>query len=326
MASTAIARQMDPTTRVIVRRRTAPQNRVWAPPESPVRIEYSMEVLREAARHERGLLYGIRDGATVRLVAARRDQANRDDRLAQLDLLGIYALRARGEIFMTELDMEHLERTGGSLALLVAGIQAGFFVYEPDGVIQTIKSYQEFSLFDRPPEPAPAPKKRFDRKKLWISLACLAALAVPVIAPGFQPARPLALTVRADARQLKISWTATTFPSARLEIADGSARTWIPVPADLSSATYVPVTGDVSIYLIDGTRAESAHFISADPLPVAAPVTATVAVPPPAPEIDHVQQLESQVKALRTDLTRSRQRAARLQSVVDNTVGGNQPR
>src|SRR5580704_9173001 len=98
MPSTAIARQMNPANRVRVQRKTASQNRVWAPPESPVRIEYSMEVLREAARHERGLLYGIRDGATVRLIAARRDQANRDDRLARLDLLGIYALRARGEI------------------------------------------------------------------------------------------------------------------------------------------------------------------------------------------------------------------------------------
>ena len=285
-----------------------------------------MEVLREAARHERGLLYGIRDGATVRLIAARRDQANRDDRLARLDLLGIYALRARGEIFMTELDLEHLERTGGSLALLVAGIQAGFFVYEPDGVIQTIKSYQEFSLFDRPPEPAPVRKKRFDRKKLWISLACLAALAVPVIAPGFQPARPLALSVRADARQLKISWTATTFASARLEIADGAARTWIPVPADLSSATYVPVTGDVSIYLIDGTRTEFAHFISVEPFPAAAPPPAAPIEVPTAPEIEHVKQLESQVEALHADLARGRQRAARLQAAVNAIVGGKSPR
>jgi hypothetical protein len=326
MPSTAIARQMNPANRVRVQRKTASQNRVWAPPESPVRIEYSMEVLREAARHERGLLYGIRDGATVRLIAARRDQANRDDRLARLDLLGIYALRARGEIFMTELDLEHLERTGGSLALLVAGIQAGFFVYEPDGVIQTIKSYQEFSLFDRPPEPAPVPKKRFDRKKLWISLACLAALAVPVIAPGFQPARPLALSVRADARQLKISWTATTFASARLEIADGAARTWIPVPADLSSATYVPVTGDVSIYLIDGTRTEFAHFISVEPFPAAAPLPAAPIEVPTAPEIEHVKQLESQVEALHADLARGRQRAARLQAAVNAIVGGNSPR
>jgi hypothetical protein len=281
-----------------------------------------MEVLREAARHERGLLYGMRDGETIRLIAARRDQSLRDDRLAQLDLLGIYALRARGEIFLTESDLEHLERTGGSLALLISGIHAGFFVYEPDGVIQTIKSYQEFSLFDRPPEPAPRPTKRMKRSKLWISLACLTALAIPVIANALQPAKPLNLSVREDAHQLRIFWAATTFPSARLEIADGASRTWIDVGAGVSSATYVRLTGDVSVYLIDGTRSESAHFIGPDPLPPPArPLPG-----PTAEDIAYVKHLQTDAEVLLLNLARGQQRVTKLQAAVNAIVEGKSPR
>ena len=298
------------TARVMGRlHRKAPRYRVWAPAESSVRIEYSMEVLREAARHERGVLYGTRDGATIRVVAARIDQAGRDARLAKLELLGIFAFRARGEIFLTELDLEHLERTGGSLALVVAGTHAGFFVYEPDGAIQTIKSYQEFSLFDRLPEPRPAPEPRPDRRRLWIAAGCLAALVVSVIPHEFPRARPLALSVHEEGQQLRISWARNAFPSALLEISDGAERRSISVPPSLFSATYVPLTGDVSIRLIAGARSETAHFVD------------SASSPPVTPKDDSLKQLESEAEALRNDLAEGRQRAATLQTAVDAIIG-----
>ena len=273
--------------------------RVWAPPESPVGIEYSMELLREAARHQRGVLYGVREGATVRVVAARRDQSGQDGRLSKLELLGTFAFRARGEIFLTEPDLGHLERTGGSLALVVAGTNAGFFVYEADGSIQTIQSYREFCIFDPIPEAQPAPAP--DRRKLWISLACLATLSVPVIAHAFPRTHPFEVSVREDAGQLKISWTPNAFPSARLEISDGAERTWTPVPGTLSGVTYVPRTTDVNIRLIAGARTASAHFIGVDAVP---------------PEVEQIKQLKSEADALRTELDTGHQREVALQADV----------
>lgn len=270
-----------------------PRYRVWAPPESPVQIEYSNEVLREAARHERGVLYGIRDGAKFRVVAARR---TRDSRLSKLDLLGIFACRERGEVFLTEANLEYLELSGGSLAMVVAGTNAGFFVYEPGGAIQTIQSYQEFSLLD---QAASSPKP--DRRRLWISLACLAALAFPIVTRAFPRSRALDLTVREEARQLRISWKPDAFPSARLEISDGSEQTWIPVAHGLSSATYMPLTGDVRIRLIAGPRSENAHFIGSDP-------------------IDPLKELRSEAETLRAELARRRRRIAALQSEVQQTL------
>ncbi len=283
-----------------------PHYRVWAPPETSVRVEYSEEVLREAARHERGVLYGTRDGATLRVIAARREQPERDSRISNLDLLGTFACRERGEIFLTEPDLQHLELTGGSIALVVAGTNAGFFVYEPDGAIQTIQSYREFSLVDRPAA-APVPSgdnkvDRPDRRKLWISLACLIPLAVSVA--HVPRARPIALSVHEDAHQLRITWNPAAFTNARLEIADGLERNWIPVPPRLASATYVPHSSDVRIRLIAGSRSENAHFVGVD-------VT---------PEVEHVKQLESEAESLRARLTRGAERTSRLQTAIQRTL------
>ena len=136
-------------------RMSASRKRVWAPPESPVRIEYSDEVLRQAARYEKGMLYGVRNPG--RNPGARRppQKATRaPPALPRLELLGTFAFRARGEVFLTETNLDHLQRTAGSsIALVIAGPNAGFFVYQPDGAIETIKSYLEFPVADRPPAP-----------------------------------------------------------------------------------------------------------------------------------------------------------------------------
>jgi hypothetical protein len=277
-----------------------PHYRVWEPPEASVRVEYSDEVLRETARHERGVLYGTREGATLRVIAARREQPVRDSRISRLELLGTFAYRERGEIFLTEPDIQHLELTGGSIALLVAGTNAGFFVYEPDGAIQTIQSYREFSLLDRPPD---APVKALpDRRKLWISFACLIPLAFSVA--HIPRARPIALNVHEDAHQLRITWNPGAFPTARLEIADGPERIWIPVSRNLASATYVPHSSDVRIRLIAGSRSADAHFVGVDI----------------APEVEHVKQLESEAASLRVELTRGVERTSRLETAIRRTL------
>lgn len=280
------------------RRRREAQYLVWAPRESAVRIEYSSEVLREAARAEKGVLYGKRDGATFRVTAARREQpVEGDPRLASLDLLGTFASRPRGEIFLTDSDIEHLELTGGSIALVMAGTNAGFFVYEPDGAIQTIKSYREFSFAD-----PPAKEKLLAFPKQRIALACVAVFACALALGEFLRTPPLALAVHEDAGQLLICWNRNTFAApARLEISDGSWHDWIPVYSDLSSATYVRRTTDVQVRLIAGRRSETAHFVAAGPSPALR---------------EDVERLESEASALRAQLEAGQSRIALLQTRI----------
>lgn len=282
---------------------------VWAPRESAVRIEYSNEVVREAGRLERGVLYGTRKGATLRVAAARREQSvHGDPRLAGLELLGTFASRPRGEVFLTDPDIEHLELTGGSIALVVAATKAGFFVYEPDGTLQTIRSYQEFSIAPR----APAPKRRRPTRQSltrWIAAAGAALMLAPVVVllwRDFTRTRPLGLAMREEADQLRISWNRNAFKfPARLEIADGNQREWIPVNAGLAGITYLRRTGDVQVRLIAGARSETAHFVGGEP---------SYAV---RQDIAH---LESEASRLRAELQRGQERAALLQKRIQRRL------
>jgi hypothetical protein len=89
----------------------------------------------DAARIETtGLLYGVGKGSTVRLHSV---QAGREP-------IRTYVLRVRGEVLLTERNVELFERTGALLALVVSGGRAGFFVRDFDGALQSIRSYQEF--------------------------------------------------------------------------------------------------------------------------------------------------------------------------------------
>lgn len=268
------------------KRRQRPNSRrftLWAPSQAAVKIEFTDEVLREAARSERSVLYGTRTGERLR-IAALRPQSG-------MELLGTAASRPRGEVFMTESDLELLERASGSVALVVAGNRAGFFVYEPDGTIQTIKSYQEFTLA------APAPKpRRFERK--WFALAFAAALlAIPGLV---KPEPPIGLAVREDSGQLRISWNPASAPT-RLEINDGAQRDWIPVTPGLASATYVSATGDVTVRLIAGKRSETAHFVSGKP---------DIAVR------TDIRRLHSEASSLRSQIEEQRSLAASLKQRV----------
>ena len=66
--------------------------------------------------------YGSRKGADVRVEALDRP-ANR-----QHEKIGVFFSRIRGEIFLTEVDLEYMMAQQSELALVVAGAQAGFFV------------------------------------------------------------------------------------------------------------------------------------------------------------------------------------------------------
>ncbi len=266
----------------------------WWPPESPLRIGYSNEVVREAARADKGVLYGTRDGTGMRVIAVRREQAvNRDPRLNGLELLGTFASRARGEIFLTDPDLEHLEMTGGSIALVISGTKAGFFVYQPDGTIETIKSYREFSFA------APGPKRKLQkRRKAW-AVAAGVALLIALIFEKTPRTRPLALSIRDEAGQLIMTWNPPAAP-ARLEIADGGRLERIPV-AGLASATYVRRSGDVQVRLVSGARSETAHFVAVDPQP---------------PLQKEVARLEAEASALRGEIERGRGRIESLRKQI----------
>ena len=135
--------------------------RVWFPPQSPVRIEYSRELLRlllprQDGEYSSGVLYGARTARALRVISARPR--------AGLEPIGIFAARWCGEVFLTEPDILRLENLDeelesvDSIALVIAGGHGGFFVREPNGSMQTIQSYQEFPIRAPSLQPARAAK------------------------------------------------------------------------------------------------------------------------------------------------------------------------
>jgi len=209
----------------------------WAPPESPFRIEYSPALLREmrisrGGADSFGILYGIRHGNTIRLVATRGR--------AGLDPVGVFASRVRGEVFLTEEDLERFEKADASVAMVLAGETGGFFVRDQTGSIEAVRSYEEFSIYG-PIESAPIV---VIKKRRWPWAACL--LLIPFL--FYRPHHAqLALTVREAGGQLRISWNLPT--AQTLTILDGGERTYVSVAKGQSTATYVRRTGDVTIGL-----------------------------------------------------------------------------
>ena len=281
--------------------------RRWCPPQSPLRIEFPPELLHDVRRERplpartlprrwiprfnrvvnqsSGLLFGVRHEDEVRVLAASADEGSPDG----LAPLGIFVCRARGEVFLTDDDLASFEKHQGVLALVVAGGQAGFFVREPDGSVQAIRSHEEFQVADaaahpssgtaRAELPAPAPRWWQARQGWKRVVACAGLLAVPVGAFAYLrpllPHLPIALALREEAGQLVIGWNAgALMEGSRLEISDGSERTILLLPADTSSATYGPHGGDVEVRLTTGARMGGAHweaarFISKTPRRVA---------------------------------------------------------
>jgi len=93
---------------------------------------------------------------------------------AGLEPIGIYVLRVRGEVFLTERNLELFERTGALIALVVAGGRAGFFVRDFEGALQSIRSYEEFDV--------PSLRVRRRNAAAAVGLFCLAATPLGALA------------------------------------------------------------------------------------------------------------------------------------------------
>lgn len=326
--------------------------RRWCPPQSPLRIEFPPELLRdirlEGAQPARafpsrwrpffhrdlnqssGVLFGVRHEDEVRVLTARGDPADAGDaKLDGLAPVGTFVCRARGEVFLTDDDLANFEKHQGVLALVVAGGQAGFFVREPDGSVQAIRSHEEFQVADAASQPAsgeadavaelpaPAPRIRPTWKR---AVACAGLLAIPAGAFAYLrpllPHLPIALSLREEAGQLVIGWNAgAVTEGGRLDIQDGSDRTILMLAAGTSSATYGLRGDDVEVRLttdmgVGGAYWEAARF-----------VTTTPRRPPESSALrDRIGALTREARTLRRSLAagqaRSEELAAKLAAVT----------
>jgi hypothetical protein len=168
----------------------------WSVAESPITIEYSLVVIEEM-RHEvaegfqrlsrggievGGVLYGTRDGRTVRLLAMRpiacehargpgflfsdRDRVALNEQLLRdkdephlkdLSSVGWFLSHTRSEIALTESDLEIYSiffPAPWQVSLVIrpgrgGSMRAGFFVREADGTVRGERSYLEFNFPDR---------------------------------------------------------------------------------------------------------------------------------------------------------------------------------
>jgi hypothetical protein len=280
--------------------------RRWCPPQSPLSIEFPPELLHDVrlepaqpvrrfplrwiprlnrvVNQSSGLLFGVRHEDEVRVLAAQAA-----DGLAPV---GTFVCRARGEVFLTDDDLANFEKHQGVLALVVAGGRAGFFVREPDGRVQAIRSHEEFRVADAASRPVqggidaavelPSPSPEWWRAaQTWKRAgACAVLLAIPAAAFAYLrpllPQLPIALAIREEAGQLVIGWNAGAITEgSRLVIQDGSQRTVLMLPANASSATYGRQGNDVEVHLstdtgMGGGHWEAARFAGKTPRPATA--------------------------------------------------------
>lgn len=255
--------------------------RRWAPQKSPVRIEFPPELLREIRSettqdHDRGYLFGVRRGDDVRALAARRAPQAGDPGLSGMEPIGVYISRIRGEVFLTDSDLEQVERLDAKVALVVAGNRAGFFVREADGTIQAVRSHEEFWVADvssrpealrRPPAPPPSgPHPWIPPMRPWKWAAAMVALmALPVAGLGYLgpllPQPPLHLTLQETDGQLVVAWDRQAAQTGgRLEIADRSGRSILVVPPGSTSTTYAHHNGDVDVRFSTAEGAGAAQW------------------------------------------------------------------
>jgi len=207
----------------------------WSPPQSPIRIEYPDDFWQQfqldPARIETfGRLYGRGENNTVRL-------ANKGS--GEEAPIGIYFLRNRGEIFLTESNINQFESCGASVALVVAGAKAGFFVRNSDGSLQSVRSYEEFQI----------PRLRQKRSKAALAAAIVLVAAVPLVAlPYFHASTNTGLSVNERGDLLTISWKAGS--TGELKISEGGLQTVITVVPDQSSLKYIRRgNGDIKVVL-----------------------------------------------------------------------------
>jgi hypothetical protein len=199
-----------------------------------LRIEYSPSLLREVRIANSGVdafgtLYGVSHGKTIRVVATRGR--------AGLEPVGVFASRVRGQVFLTEEDLERFDRAEAAVALVVSGQKGGFFVRDAAGSIETVRSYEEFSL---QAQSAPAVVKVVKRRVAWTW--CLALLPLLYFIPR-APHKPQSISLREDSGQLRIGWNLAV--DTTLTILDGSIETSVAIHRGQSMLTYARRTGDV---------------------------------------------------------------------------------
>ena len=259
--------------------------RRWAPAASSVKIEFPPDLLHEirAERrtdHDRGYLFGRRVGNELRVLAAIHAPQADDPRVQTLELIGMYASRVRGEVFLTDDDLAVLDRVPNGVALVVAGARAGFFAREADGSIQAVRSHEEFLISDAAAQQdSRGPVHVSDVVRKWRhpalppirawqwALSAAALLAVPLGAAGFlQPrvAKPhLDVSVHESDGQLVMHWDPQALDAGgRLEIEDGKQRTVIALAAYVGGVTYQLQTGDVDLRLTTPTRSSVVRWKS----------------------------------------------------------------
>ncbi|MEI9812762.1 MAG: hypothetical protein WDO18_08855 [Acidobacteriota bacterium] len=260
--------------------------RRWAPAKSAVKIEFMPDVLhdiRAEARghHDRGYLFGKHGGNEVRVLAAIRAPQENDPRVTQMEPVGIYISRSRGEIFLTDEDLEQAETVPDGIILVVAGSRAGFFSWESDGTMQAVRSHEEFTVADAAAYPeSPQPLLKLPRAHAWrhpglppvsfwkVALGIGAMLAGPATALTYLQPRmtlpPIEMSLRETNGQLLIAWDPKMLPDGgHLNISEGDMQTSLPLGKYGSGITYMAQSGDVEIRLTAGQRTGAVHWRSA---------------------------------------------------------------
>jgi hypothetical protein len=278
---------------------------IWTTPQSPLRIEYSAELLRQVQREgsgeRRGLLYGRRNDTQIRLLAARRAGHSRDPRLVGLDQVGAFGARSRGDVFLTDQDLEFAERNGAEITLVLAGTRGGFFLPEKDGSILAIRSHREFAV--------PAPVKKAGVSRSWLNAVAMAGCLVLAVAAALyaEPRAVLTLSVHEEAGQLVAIWS----PGVRgtLEVQSGARSIQLPVSVQETRATFQPETGDADFLLttLDGvTREEHISLIDSTHRQAAAAL----------PLVDQITKLEAEREKLIGEANANRVRLAQLEKML----------
>jgi hypothetical protein len=208
--------------------------RTWKPSQSPLSIEYSDELLRaleldDARIETTGILYGSYQAGVARLLPLQPDASP----------IGIYVVRARGEVFLSESNLDLFHRRRALIALVIAGAKAGFFVHGFDGSLQSVRSFEEFRV--------PQLQRRRSSAVSAVGLFCLASLPIAAFA-YLHPMHSSGLSVREDGDRVRISWNAGR--AGVLRISDGGKQTAIPFSPNQSSADYIRQgRGDVKVVL-----------------------------------------------------------------------------
>jgi hypothetical protein len=219
-----------------------------------------------------------------------------------LEQVGAFAARSRGDVFLTDQDLEFAERSGAEFTLVLAGGRAGFFVPEKDGSILAIRSHHEFAV----PRAAPARKSSLSRS--WLNAVAMAGCLVLAVAAALyaEPRVVLTLSVHEEAGQLVAVWS----PGVRgtLEIRSRNRAIQLPVSVQETRATFQPEAGDVDFLLttLEGvTREEHLSIVDSSRRQETA-----------SPLVDQITKLEAEHDRLTAEANANRLRLAQLEKML----------